>query len=209
MRIPLIPMTSDADNNIMAGQVYFDVFVPKMKGPFPSTPYPVKGSEEKATVLVMDVKGLQRRNLNDVLLKRLKIRGARTWFLTHIESVDDIFDAFNTDAESVLFPVHTVRSATEMEDIRSVSDSSVPAIFVRKGAVSILGGSVAFGDAVERVFGIGYHTVAVMDTDGSMSEGDWSSLADSGGIIPCSFTGRVKEERLESLGFENVITVPR
>ncbi len=83
-------MTSDEDNEIILGRVRFDVFTPKMYGEtskMTAVREKVQQTEEKGTVLVMDVKGLQRRNLNDILLKRLRIRGMRTWFMTNIESV--------------------------------------------------------------------------------------------------------------------------
>ena len=99
MRIPILPMTSDEDNEIKLGRIRFDVLTPKMVGET-TTMTTVKEknqpSEERGTVLIIDVKGLQRGNLNDVLLKRLRIRGMNSWFMTNSESVDDVFDAFNT-----------------------------------------------------------------------------------------------------------------
>ena len=211
MQIPIIPMTSDADNDILMGRVYFDMLTPKMTGEATKA-VAVKGKvsaeqqEEKGIVLVMDVKGLQRKNLNDVLLKRLKIRGKRTWFLTNIESVDDVFDAFNTDAEAVLVPTHTVRSEEEFEDILAVSDSAIPAVFVRKKNAILIGKSMSFRSAADSVFRYGYSSVAVIDTDGSLSEDDWMTLRDMGNVMPCSFTGRVRN--FEEMGFERYFTAP-
>ena len=211
MQIPILPMTSDADNEIVMGHVYFDVLTPKMKGDVVRAvavkERPLQ-QEEKGTVLVMDVKGLQRRNLNDVLLKRLRIKGKRTWFLTNIESVDDIFDAFNTDAEMVLVPTHTVRSEEEFKDILSVSDSVLPVLFVRKKSAVFIGDNMDYRNAADEVFRAGYVTAAVFDLDDSLSEDDWTSLERYGDIIPCSFSGKIKGERFEELGFERCFTVP-
>ena len=120
MRIPIVPMTSDEENEVLVGRICFDVLTPRIRG---ETTKMVavrtkedKPSEERGTVLVMDVKGLQRGNLNDVVLKRLRIRVMNTWVRTNIESVDDVFDAFTTDAERVLVPLHTVRSEDELID---------------------------------------------------------------------------------------------
>ena len=212
MRIPILPMTSDEDNEVLVGKVVFDVLTPKIRGAT-SKMVAVRTkddvtSEDRGTVLVMDVKGLQRGNLNDVVLKRLRIRGMNTWFLTNIESVDDVFDAFNTDAECVLVPIHTVRSEDELSDILGVSDSVIPVLFVRKGSVRYIGTNIPYHRAAENVSMIGFPTIAVIDTDGSLSEYDWTSLMDLGTIIPCSFTGYVSTDRLEELGFEKVFTVP-
>ena len=211
MKIPILPMTSDEDNDIILGKVRFDVFTPKMvetTSKMTAVKQKSQTTEDKVTVLVMDVKGLQRRNLNDVLLKRLRIRGTRTWFMTNIESVDDVFDAFNTDAEAVLVPVNTVRSEEEFDDILSVSDSAIPVILVRKRCTLFIGESIDYIKAVRKVFAAGYITAAVFDLDDSLTEDNWTYLKDEGDIIPCSFTGKIKGDRFEELGFERCFTVP-
>ena len=212
MRIPILPMTSDEDNEIQLGRVRFDVLTPKMVGEtMTMTTVKEKNqpSEERGTVLIMDVKGLQRRNLNDVLLKRLRIRGMNSWFMTNIESVDDVFDAFNTDAEAVLVPTHTVRSEDEFEDILSVSDSAIPVVLVRKRTAVFIGENIEYLKAIRKVFSIGFTTVAVFDLDDSLTEENWIHLKDEGNVIPCSFTGKINGERFEELGFEKVFTVPQ
>lgn len=212
MIIPILPMTSDQDNEIQLGRVRFDVLTPKMYGEI-STMTAVKEknqpSGERGTVLIMDVKGLQRRNINDVLLKRLRIRGMNSWFMTNIESVDDVFDAFNTDAEAVLVPTHTVRSEDEFEDILRVSDSAIPVALVRKRTAVLIGENMDYLKAVRKAFSVGFATVAVFDLDDSLTEENWASLKDEGDIIPCSFTGRIKGERFEELGFGRCFTAPQ
>ena len=212
MRIPILPMTSDEDNEIQLGRIRFDVLTPKMVGET-ATMTAVKEknqpSEERGTVLIIDVKGLQRKNLNDVLLKRLRIRGTNSWFMTNIESVDDVFDAFNTDAEAVLVPTHTVRSEDEFEDILSVSDSAIPVVLVRKRAAVLIGENMEYLKAIRRVFSTGFATVAVFDLDDSLTEENWTYLMDEGDVIPCSFTGRIKGERFEELGFGRCFTAPQ
>ena len=212
MRIPILPITSDEENELQLGSVFFDVLTPKMKGDMTrmTTVKQKSGtsSDDKGTALVIDVKGLQRKNINDVLLKRLRIRGMRTWFLTNIESVDDVFDAFNTDAECVLVPTHTVRSEEELEDILSVSDSVIPVLFVRKRCSLYLGSNTDYRKIVDVLFSIGFVTVAVFDLDDSIPEADWIHIKEKGGIIPCSFTGKISGDRFEELGFGRIFTVP-
>jgi len=211
MKIPILPMTSDEDNDIILGRIRFDVFTPKMVGEtitMTAAKEKSQTTEDKVTALVIDVKGLQRRNLNDVLLKRLRIRGMRTWFMTNIESVDDVFDAFNTDAEAVLVPVNTVRSEDEFEDILSVSDSAIPVVLVRKRGTVFIGESLDYIKAVRKVFAAGFTTAAVFDLDDSLTEENWTYLKDEGDIIPCSFSGRIKGDRFEELGFGRCFTVP-
>lgn len=212
MRIQAFPVTSDEENNLYCSPILFDILTPVMKGPNTdyrsSTAKVTSSSEEKITVLVIDVKGLQKHNINEVLLKKLRIRGARTWFMTHIECVDDVFDAFNTDAEKVLVPTHSVRSESELIDILNVSDSSVPTLFVRRGTAYYLGKAMSPRTLVDHLSEIGFSSAAVIDTDGTVSEADWNYMFDEIDILPCSFTGRISEETFRSMGFGDVLIIP-
>ena len=115
----------------------------------------------------------------------------------------------NTDAEAVLVPTHTVRSEDEFEDILSVSDSAIPVILVRKRAAVFIGENMEYLKAIRRVFSTGFATVAVFDLDDSLTEENWAYLMDEGDVIPCSFTGRIKGERFEELGFGRCFTAPQ
>ena len=55
----------------------------------------------------------------------------------------------------------------------------------------------------------GFATVAVFDLDDSLTEENWAYLMDEGDVIPCSFTGRIKGERFEELGFGRCFTAPQ
>ena len=211
MLIPILPMMSDEDGGLYAGKITFDGLIPRMLGERKKVEtVKIKAGtsdEERGTVLIIDVKGLQRGNLDDVVLKRLKMRGKSTWFMTNIENADDLFDAFNTDAASVLVPSHTVRSEEDMEDILSVSDSAIPAILVRRRTAVLYGKEMDFRKAAEAMFRMGFTTVALMDLDDSVTEEGWDYLKDMGEIIPCSMTGTIEGERFEELGFSRCLRV--
>ena len=211
MLIPILPMMSDEDGGLFAGKITFDGLVPRMVGDRKKVEMvKVKAgtsSEERGIVLIIDVKGLQRGNLDDVVLKRLKMRGRTTWFMTTIENADDLFDAFNTDAETVLVPSHTVRSEEDLEDILSVSDSAIPVILVRKRTAVLFGEDMDYRKAAETILRMGFTAVAVIDLDDSVTEDGWNHLKDMGEIIPCSMTGTIEGERFEELGFARCLKV--
>ena len=207
MSVPLLPVTSDRDRELSAGRIYFDGLIPRMDGA--PVPYSIAASslsistEEKLPLITMDVKGLQRRNMNDVLLKKLKVRGRKIWFLTQVESVDDVLDGFNTDADSLIFPLHTVRSMSELKDMEAVSDSLIPAIFVSKGKVRNFGGEVDCIKAEEFLRGEGFYGMVLIDTDGSVTDDEWKELS-STGVLPYSV--HYSEDELMEFGFENAIS---
>ena len=91
---------------------------------------------------------------------------------------------------------------------RFAFNPTIPAVLVRKRGTIYIGESIDYIKAVRKVFAAGYITAAVFDLDDSLTEENWTYLKDEGDIIPCSFSGRVKGERFEELGFGRCFTVP-
>ena len=50
--------------------------------------------EERSPAVVVDVDSLESKAFNEGVMKIMKVRGADLWFMTYIETVDDVFDAF-------------------------------------------------------------------------------------------------------------------
>lgn len=208
MTIPAVPATSTIDRELKVGHVSFDGVTPRLLGEL--TDYAAftkelsSKNDERTPVLVIDVKGLQRKTINDVLLKNFKIRGMQIWLMTYIESVDDIFDAFNTDADFVLMPYHAIRSDSELHDILSISDASIPALFVRDGMVVGKKGKEELTATVDKLAGIGYTTVMVFDMTGNLKKENWSAISSRARILP--YVGDRKDiaASLKDMGFENV-----
>lgn len=200
MRIPLVPADMDGDETLFSGSLDFNEDMPKVSG----SKADYMGSVRRAasycgTVLVIDVVGLRKGTINNILLKKLKNRRNITWFMTHIKDAEDVFDAFNTDADAVLFPYRNV-SDYDLSDIVSVSNSAIPVLFVIDG--SVFGTGEKLGDAVENVFEIGFPSAAVFDLDGSLDIGGWQSLMCKGRIIPYSV--KLHESVFEYLGAKDV-----
>jgi len=189
-RIPVIPVTSDMYRELNVGKVWFDGITPKLEKErisFSEAVEKVRNPDgERGKVLLLDVKSLQSRSINEKLLKNLKIRGMETWYLTCIERVDDVFDAFNTDAEYVLMPLHLIEDDTELIDIVEVSDSAIPMIFVRNGKAVKRESDEDLVETARSIFEKGYFTISVFDVDGSVSDAQWNELLSMGNIIPFS-----------------------
>lgn len=108
----------------------------------------------------------------------MKVRGCDIWLMTWIEDADDLFDAFNTNADMVLGPYHATGSDEDLSDILSVSDSFVPAVFVAGGrAVMRRAGRDSVPGALSRLADLGFYRTCVVDTDDSLS-GSWETLRD-------------------------------
>ena len=74
-------------------------------------------------MVVVDSDSLSARRFTEGVVKRMKVRGCDIWLMTWIEDADDLFDAFNTNADMVLGPYHATGSDEDLSDILSVSDS--------------------------------------------------------------------------------------
>lgn len=128
-------------------------------------------------VLVADLDSLSRRMFTEGVLKAMKARGRDIWFMTWIETVDDVFDAFNTNADTVLGPYHSSASDAELRDIIGVSDSFVPAVFAVGGRAVTRRGPADVRDALGSLTDMGYYRICIVDTDGSL-DGEWDPVID-------------------------------
>jgi hypothetical protein len=202
--IPAIPATNDAEHDIMAGKMDFNGVEPRIFSPNEDyaqlTRALAKKSGERSPLLVIDVKGLQRHTINDVLLKEMKVRGMDVWLMTYIERVDDVFDAFNTDAEIVLAPYHAVLSDDELKDILRVSDSVIPTVFVLDGKAQCRDGTDDVVVTVTKLRKMGFSTVAVIDIDGSMTSDVWKTVSAKAEVIPYAIMG-LAQSVLDECGF--------
>ena len=188
MRIPAF-MTTWQDGGLRCTDRWFHGTVPG-KGsrtvPFHEAVSEGTVKEARSPAVVVDLDSLGRRYFDEKVMKNMKVRGADIWFMTHIEDADDVFDAFNTNADMLLAPYHTIRSDADLDDIHSVSDSVIPVVFVKdsKGLVSRRKtGDVR--DILDRLTDAGFYKTCVLDTDGSVTETMWTDIHDDNpSVIP-------------------------
>jgi len=156
-------------------------------------------SDERTEVIVVDVKGLNRGNMDDNLLTEMIIPGSDIWYLTHIEDIEDVFDGFMGDVSKIMIPYHTVRNKMVLEEAYDVSDNCVPVVFSSEydfnGMIS----------CIENVFRIGYTEAVVFDIDDTVSEGDWDTLKRKFDNVIPFVRNRSRIEMLRSLEYSQII----
>ncbi len=183
--IPAFFVTTD-DGTLLTSEGRFEGRTPVMTGdlmPFSEAIESVPRGEKRRKIVVCDVSSLRRRELVPDVLKRMRARGSDIWFLTWIEDANDLFDAFNTTAETVIGPYHASASDADLKDMLSVSDSYMPAVFVEKGDAISRGGSRERLDrVVDGLFRIGFPEIVMVDTDDSLSADDWERMSER--VIP-------------------------
>ena len=187
MDIPAL-FASFSDGALHSHEAWFRGTRPVVRGtsvPFGEAVAGLPRGEDRGTVAVIDLDSLSLCRFTEGVVKNMRVRGHDIWLMTWIEDADDLFDAFNTNADMVLGPLHAVSSDSDLRDILSVSDSFIPTAFVEGGRVLGTGRREDVVDAVRSLHDIGFSRACVLDTDGSVTDGEWDDVFDD---IPSAVT---------------------
>lgn len=182
MQIPAVFAVEMGEDAIGAVSVPEDRCLPETGDrviPFADAAASVPRGETREPAVVVDWDSIRARGFREAVLKGMRLRGRDIWFLAWVQDADDLMDAFNTTAESVLFPYHAVASDDDLLDILSMSDSAIPTVFVRNGKV--VNRSIAPADlreTVGRLDDLGFHRACILDTDGSVTAYEWERILD-------------------------------
>lgn len=180
MDIPAL-FASFSDGALHSHEAWFRGTRPVVRGtsvPFGEAVAGLPRGEDRGTVAVIDLDSLSLCRFTEGVVKNMRVRGHDIWLMTWIEDADDLFDAFNTNADMVLGPLHAVSSDSDLRDILSVSDSFIPTAFVEGGRVLGTGRREDVVDAVRRLHDIGFSRACVLDTDESVTDGEWDDVFD-------------------------------
>lgn len=180
MDIPAL-FASFSDGALHSHEAWFRGTRPVVRGtsvPFGEAVAGLPRGEDRETVAVIDLDSLSLCRFTEGVVKNMRVRGHDIWLMTWIEDADDLFDAFNTNADMVLGPLHAVSSDSDLRDILSVSDSFIPTAFVEGGRVLGTGRREDVVDAVRSLHDIGFSRACVLDTDGSVTDGEWDDVFD-------------------------------
>jgi len=166
--------------------------------------YSAEGADDRMPVLVVDVKGLGKGELDDRLLTGMRFPGSDVWFMTRILDIEDVFDCFMEDIAKVLMPYHAVRNDRVISEAYEVSENCIPVLFVLKGkAVCRGGGTKDLRAAVAELSKTGFQEIVVLDTDSSVGSEEWTALNDRyEGLIPFL---RKEDGSAAGIGFRTII----
>lgn len=143
---------------------------------------PDSGIDRKSPFLAVDVIGMAEGGFRADVVKNVKIRRYKVWLMTCVRDTDDLFDVFNSEADTVLVPYH-LTSDDDLADMHSVSDSIIPAVIRRKSTAPERESPERI---TERLVSIGFDSVAVFDLGGGMSAREWERLSGIAEILPYS-----------------------
>lgn len=180
------------DGSLMAADGRFIGTVPRLGDrlvPFQEATGSREITEERGPAVVLDCDSLGSRVFRENVLKRMRVRGSDIWFMTYIETVDDVFDSFNTNAEKLLAPYHTVLDDAEWEDIHGVSDSVIPTVYIHCGqAVCRRGRLKDVCTVLDSLADMGFYKCCILDADESLSAYDWcQALQEHPSTVPFVF----------------------
>lgn len=138
--------------------------------------------DRKVPFLAVDVRGITERDFRADVVKNIRVKKYKIWLMTCVKDVNDLFDVFNSEADTVLVPYH-LTSDEDLRDMHSVSESIVPAIVNSR---LMAPGICSPESALERLVSLGFDSAAVFDIDGTVSPGQWDRLSGIAEILPYS-----------------------
>ena len=157
---------------------------------------------KRPPVMIIDCNSFEKREFSEKVMKHLRLTSAQIWFMTYIETVEDVFDSFNKDADQVFAPYHFIQNDTELKDINDVSDSVIPVIFVHKGkAVLPKGKKADVISVLEKLVSLGFYRNSILDMEDSLDGYSWSIISED---YPSTIPIVSRSEAVT--GFETIIT---
>jgi len=200
MDIPAV-FARHRDSAITLSEVRFRRTIPMVDGPtHPLSDIAGKLDHEKRMPLVVvDMNSLTQRFFCEKIMKHLRVRGAYLWMMTYIETADDLFDAFNGNAEAMISPYHASLSDADLMDILDVSDSFIPAVYAVSGmGIRRKGRKTEIENILGDLRDMGFYRTCVIDTDMSVSEEKWRYIADEyPSAMPFPVKGRIEVPGVE------------
>ncbi len=180
MMIPAV-FAERRDEKLLASVPDEEAVLPAREGdvPFQEITGLLPRGDSRGTAVVADMDSLRSGEFREGVVKGMRIRGSDIWFMTCIRDADDLMDAFNTTADLVIAPMHLISGEEDAKDIVSVSDSVIPAAIASKGGVLRGDWRVAgVREALMRLESLGFYRMCVLDMDGTVTDGDWTWIAD-------------------------------
>lgn len=190
---------------IRSAKASFDGFKISFASEPVRTIYAFDELDERSPVVIIDVNGINKRDLDDKMITNIKVPGGDVWFLTFIDSIEDVFDCFMGNISKVLIPYHTLRDSHVMKEAFEVSDNCIPVLFVSEGRVMGRNGQSGEIRAVlKEMTAIGFPEVVVFDSDNMMTDYDWTAILERySGVIP--YVKDRDPEHYSALGYKTVI----
>ncbi len=147
--------------------------------------------DRKVPFLAVDVRGIAEGEFRADVVKNIRVKKYKIWLMTCVKDADDLFDVFNSEADTILVPYH-LTSDEDLKDMHSVSDGIVPAIVNSR---LITPRMCSPESALEKLVSLGFDSAAVIDIDGTMGPGQWDRLSGIAEILPYSEKVPVVAER--------------
>lgn len=136
-------------------------------------------TESRQPVVIADWGSIRSRRFEEGVVKGMKVRGRDIWLMIWIEDADDLMDAFNTVADTVMAPLHAISGEEDLKDICSLSDSVIPTVFCTGGRAMGMGSRRSdLTEIVPSLVDMGFYRICVVDPDDSVDAGTWDIICD-------------------------------
>ena len=155
--------------------------------------------------LVVDVKGMQRKDIIPEILKRIKMR-REVWLMTGIHDTVDMMDAFQGDADKVAVPYHFTSDAL-LREMTELSDCCMPVLFVDRDGVHVRGKRKELRAVIRTLENMNFGRILAFDISGGDPVRIWEGAAGiSDALVPYVSSGTAYDiDSVHRLGFPDVM----
>jgi len=153
-------------------------------------------------VIVIDIKGMQRKDIVPDILKNVKIRN-ELWFMTGIRNAGDVMDAFHGNMDKLIVPYH-LTSDTLLKEITELSDSCIPSLFADEDGVLVRGKRKDIRTVIRTLEMMHFSKILIFDASGGSDLKKWHSVRDAADII-IPFCSAKDADAILSMGFADVM----
>ena len=180
MDIPVMPLRAEKGRVLSSDLVLRGTSV-TMSDAAPYDPSAAADTDDKnVPLIVIDVKGLQRGDIDANILKRTKIK-RELWLMTGIRDAGDVMDAFQGCMSKMIIPYH-LTSDRSLKDITDVSDCCIPSLFIDNGAVHSGGNKKGLTEVIRTLRDMNFGKVLAFDVS-DKKDISWKDLSGVSDIL--------------------------
>jgi len=165
-----------------------------------------KACSKETPIVIVDVKGMQKEDIDPVVLRKVRSKGNELWLMTGVRNSGDMIDALCGDIDRVMVPYH-MTSDTMLKEMTELSDGCIPAIFMERNKIYMKGKERNVNGVLKALMNMNFDKIAVFNTSGEDDDrvyGDIQEFSDT--VIPYVRSGDDYDiTRINEMGFTNIM----
>jgi len=165
-----------------------------------------KACGEGTPMVIVDVKGMQKDDIDPNVLRKIRSKGNELWLMTGVRDAGDMIDAFCGDVSKIMVPYH-MTSDRLLKEMTELSDNCLPAIFMERDKIYMNGRKRDIREVVRSMANMNFGKIAVFNVSSEHDDRVYGCLQDfSDVVMPYVSSGEEYDiKRMNDLGFADTM----